>query len=50
VKKVVIENVKLWGRVWNQWEGRGYKEWCKYYVHMYVHEKVRPVETIPGMR
>jgi hypothetical protein len=22
---------------------------CKYYVHMYVNGKMRPVETIPGM-
>jgi hypothetical protein len=23
--------------------------WWKYYVLMYVNEKIRPVETIPGM-
>jgi hypothetical protein len=23
---------------------------CRYYVHMYVNGKMRPVETIPGMK
>jgi hypothetical protein len=24
--------------------------WYKYYMHMYVNGKMRPVETVPGMR
>jgi hypothetical protein len=24
--------------------------WCKYRVHMYVNGKMRPVETLPGIR
>jgi hypothetical protein len=38
---------QLWGRMWGM--GVGVQTWCKYCGHMYVNEKVGPVEMIPGM-
>jgi hypothetical protein len=31
--------------------GKRYKRvsMCKYYIHMYVNEKIIPIETVPGM-
>jgi hypothetical protein len=37
-----------WGKK-KQGMGVGGWIWFKYYVHMYVNEKIIPVETIPGM-
>jgi hypothetical protein len=34
--------------MWRMHVGGGI--WCKYYVHIYVNRKMRPAETIPGMR